>query len=72
MSGQKEENVDGAMLEGYVKYLFDASQVAPQYFEQYMSAVFSRLGAQGIAIPECKGWRRVMLGCQQLCPERRE
>ena len=42
------------------------------YFEQYMSALFSRLGSLGITLPECKGWRRVMLGCQQLCREDRE
>lgn len=37
-----------------------------------MSAVFARLGSQGVRVPECREWRRVMLGCQQLCPEERE
>ena len=63
-TGQEERQVDGAMLEGYVKFLFDNSRVQPLYFEQYMSAVFSRLGSRGIEVPECKGWRRVVLGCQ--------
>ena len=60
------------MLEGYVKYLFDNSRISPKFYEQYFSAVFARLGSQGIRVPDCKGWRRVLLGCQQLTPEQSE
>ena len=52
------------MLEGYVKYLFDHSRIAPKHYEQYFSAVFARLGSLGVPLLEGKGWRRVLLGCQ--------
>ena len=64
--------MDDEMLQGYVKYLFDSTRISPRFYELYLSAVFSRLGAQGIRLPEGKGWRRVVLGCQQLTPEDRE
>ena len=70
--GLDEQKVSDQMLEGYVKYLFDNSRIAPKHYEQYLSAVFSRLGSLGVPLPEGKGWRRVLLGCQQLTPEQRE
>ena len=32
-SGQREEDADDQMLEGYVKYLFDNSRISPRFYE---------------------------------------
>ena len=32
-TGSEEAKVDGAMIEGFVKFLFDNSRIQPLYFE---------------------------------------
>lgn len=71
-SGRSEEAVDGAMLCDFIKFLFDESQVAPQSYPQYMSAVFHRLRGRHLPVPKCREYQLVIQGCQRLVPETRE